>query len=225
MAPKYSTTLKTVKVGGKSYKQSTITASSFNKAVKKVINKEAETKSFISTAYTFTGSSDVVYCANLVAPMTQGTGEGQYIGEKMQIKNIHLKAVISRLVNETVFMRVLLIRTKQPITATSSNGITYTDVFRGGATSVATIGMVDLNKVSLVYDKLITVPEASITSTLGQRNWSYNLKLNKKVTWDTSNGSYLKDANYYLICVPQNPSNTPNIAFFRLQYTVNFKDI
>ena len=193
--------------------------------IKKTVQKEAETKSFISTAYTFTGSSDVVYAANLIAPMTQGSGEGQYIGEKMLIKNIHLKAVISRLVNETVFMRVLVIRTKTELTSTSTNGLTYDNVFRGGATSIATIGMVDLNKVQLVYDKLITVQPASIISTLGQNVWHHNLKLNKHVTWDTSNGNYLKDANYYIICVPQNPSNTTSIAFFRLQYTINFKDI
>lgn len=196
--------------------------------IKKTIKTEAETKSFINSAYTHTGTSDLVHVSNLIAPMTQGVGEGQYIGEKMFIKNINFKAVISRLAangSEDLFVRVLIIKTKEPITNTSINGATYTDIFRGSATAVATVGMVDLNKVTLVYDKLVHVDPPTISGALGQKAWSYNLKLNKKVTWDQSNSNYLKDGNYYIVTVPQNPSNSISNCFWRLQYTINFKDL
>lgn len=211
------------------YKQTKIT--DFTKKVraiaKKAIKSEAETKSYIA-GNTATCTSDTATAFNLNYAMGPGTGEGQYVGEKIHVNSINMKIVVSQLStaaqNESMHFRILLIRTKQNLT-TGSTIITNGDVFRGTTVALATIGHVDLNKVTLLHDQLVHIPAPQIAGVNGQKTIHFRKKLNKTETWDNSNSGYFKNSNYYLIAVPQNPSNSTAIGFIRFQYTINFKDM
>lgn len=195
--------------------------------IKKTINKSAETKSYIAD-FTATQSSDTCRAFNLNYAMSPGSGEGQYVGEKIHVKNINMKIVVSQLAtaaqNEAMHYRILLIRTKQQLTTTSTT-ISSSDVFRNSTVGLATIGHVDLNKVTLLYDKLVHIPAPNISGVNCQKSISFNKTINKNEIWDQSNSGYFKNSNYYLLAIPQNPSNSISIGFVRFQYTINFKDL
>jgi len=230
MAPSYKTSLKTVKVGGKSYKQPTITASSFTKAVKKVINREAETKSFLVGNNNSNLTDDVVYAWNLNAQLPQGDDSDDRIGNKIHIKNIYMKMHLyaynsATLGRQDKHFRVMLIKTKTPLTNTFAS-ITATDVFRSGTTTNGfLVGFPDRNKITVLMDKQITVPN-KVSDVPTSRTLTVNHKINKSEFFESDASLYLKGGNYYFIVTAGSGDNLANSnTFIRFNYAINFKDI
>lgn len=222
----YKTKVKT----GKKYRQTKITAASFNKAVKKVVYGVAETKSFIANA-AFNLADGSVYAINLNFPLIQGSNAENIVGEKLFLKNIYVKGEMFQVNSATVsnlpsYQRVLIIRTKKPLTNTNVS-ITPTDVFRlGTATNRwSTNGMVDLHKVDLLYDKLIYFGQPNQANTDQFRAVTINKKVDRTHYVDTDNGGYFKDKNYYMIiCNDKNTAQAGNSGSIRISWAMNFKD-
>ena len=218
------------KSSSKKYKQRKIT--DFTKKVtgiaKKVVHREAETKSALNNSIPGNMFNDSVYAQNLNFFISQGSNAENVIGEKFYLKNIHIKGTLSNLVNintgnTPLFYRLLVIRTKKPLT-NSSSIITATDIFRS-SNSIASLAHVDLHKVDLIKDITgkLTNP---INLTNDQTRFDINLKINKTHFIDTDNGGYLKDKNYYLIFTAYKVDNPVfNVGFLSLNWSINFKDM
>lgn len=213
---------------GQKGKLSANTSKQVRAIAKKVVLREAETKSAIFQ----TGNNhyhDLVYAQNLIFGIAQGTSANSIIGEKLLIKNINLKGVITNLnntsaTNSSLMFRTVIIRTKTPLVNTFGV-ITQDQVFRQNYLEPATTGMLDLHKVDVLYDKTHLISQPNISNVDNQRPFSLNLKVNKTHFVDTDNGGYLKDKNYYLITTCHKSGViVSNVGYLRVTWTVNFKD-
>lgn len=195
---------------------------------KKVVQGEAETKSTVNNVVT-TLTGDAVYALNLLYVLQQGTTAEALIGEKFHLKNIYSRINYVQANSATAstgdsFLRVMMVRTKKPLTASGSL-ITATDVFRGATSRYASLGFVDLHKVDLVYDKTFHIPVCELVNQDNSKYITINKKINKTLTFDLDNSAYVKDKNYYLIYTAHKADNNGNgIGTFRFQWSLNFKD-
>lgn len=196
---------------------------------KKATLKVAETKSSISIrlADLF---NDLVYAQNLNFHLAQGQTAETIVGEKLYLKNIYIKGRFysyntAGAGNSNLHCRLMVIRTKKALTNTFSS-ITYDDVFRGSTTEIAESGFPDLHKVDVIKDVTYKIPMANISTEGTSTSFTHNLKINKTLFFDTDNGGYFKDKNYYLICSAHKADNpAANVGAIRFQWALNFKDL
>lgn len=197
---------------------------------KKVTYKVAETKSALNTGIAYSHFDDAVYAQNLNFFLAQGISSEQIVGEKFYMKNIHIKGSFSNINssisgNGTLTWRLAIIRTKKALTS-STLQITGTDVFRNSTTQIASLGMIDLHKVDLIYDKIHTISQPNISNANQNVPFDINVQINKTHFLDLDNSGYLKDKNYYLVSSCHKADGVAqNTGFIRFQYSLNFKDM
>lgn len=224
----YKTVLKTTKTR-KPHKTSHYSGGNagITALIKKVVHKEAETKSLI-TWDEYALFNDYIYATNLNYKLQQGTGDDKIIGERFFLKNIHLKGHVvnnNGTSNGNLVVRLAIIKTKTQLTNTTV-AIGGTQVFRAGTVDfAASMGMVDFNKVDLVKDISFTIPQPSISNISNTRPFDINLKVERNLAMDFAAG-YLKDKNYYMVVTVHKADYVAaNAGYLRCQYTLNFKDI
>ena len=232
MAPRFNTTLKTVQVGGKKYKQSTISSSSFNKAVKKVITKTAETQSFIGS-HSQQIINDEAYVHNLWGAITQGDSAEQVTGEKIMMLNNHIRLQLTMYNNSTTVsneagtFRVMVIATKDKLSPSVTLLSPASLCFRGTLDNLACRGHLDLHKLDVLYDKTIAFDQPNQANTSTSKPLVIKLKHNKTKFFETDGASYFKDKQVYLLYTftKSDPSLVVTTANLSYQWTSNFKDI
>lgn len=206
-------------------------STAFTRAVatiaKRVTQKVAETKSAYNSISSSNMFDQVVYARNLLYFMAQGTGSEQYIGEKMFIKNIHIKGQLTftGTTERNKSYRLLVIRANQAFT-TSSTAITYSDVFRSGSSNSALPASclhTDNHKVTVLYDSGPKVAVKQYLTHIPIHPIDINLKINKSVHWTADGSGYIKNGNYYVIYMADDQS-AANMASVAWDFTVNFKD-
>lgn len=192
---------------------------------KRVTLKQSETKSAISS--NFLDPLDNNYqVQNLVYFITQGDDGDDMIGKKMHVNNIRINGFIQHTNNGSAskFCRIVVFRTKSPLTATKTN-LTKTDLFRSGGTTYVPTDHIDLHKVDVLLDKRITVTP-TISGTVRQGNQvAMNVRIDKDEWFDADNSGYLKGKNYYVAfgCYSGEGGVTAPAAF-TYTWAVNFKD-
>lgn len=218
-------TMKRVKTTGLTAEQ----ASAVRAISKQVVLNTAETKSFIQTtsAALF---NDLVYAQNLNFGLQQGVTADQLIGEKIFIKNIYARYKLvgtnnATASNENTAIRVLVIRTKKALTNTFAS-ITKGDVFRGSSFNMAYSGLVDLHEVDLLFDEIHVFEQPNIAAVNQAGFMDIKISVNKTHYFDTDNGGYFKDKNYYMIVMAQkeNVSIGADVGLISGQCVLNFKD-
>lgn len=201
----------------------------FSKAVKAIVHKEAETKSALSNVTPGFIFDDFCYAQNLNFFIQQGQTSEQLIGEKLFLKNIHLKGWLSSVnnataSNEPLMYRLLLIRSKKPLITTSGT-ITATDVFRS-TVDLSSNAHVDMHKVDIIRDIRGKIPMPRLANTTDSIAFDLNVKINKSHTFDSDNSGYFKDKNYYLVYTAYKVSHpASNVGFLKMSYTLNYKDM
>lgn len=197
-------------------------------AIKKVTRGQAETKSSYNVETPGNVFNDLVYALNLNYLITQGVSAQDVIGEKIFLKNIHLKVLMSSLntttaTNGRLNYRLCVIKTKKLLT-TSYSTVTTTDVFRASQ-NPATLGMVDLHKVDLLYDGIKSIMPPSIANNNDSVSTDINIPINRTHFFDQDSSGVFKDKNYFLIWTAQKPdAPLANVGFLKTGWTVNFKD-
>jgi len=208
-----------------------LTAKKVAAIARRVTMKAAETKSYLQNSF-LDPVDDLIGCQNLIYPISQGTGAGSIIGEKLYIKNIRIKG---RLYSNTAtnknskLCRIIVFRTKKQLTNTSTNSILSSDLFQNSVGGLAAKGHVDLHKVQLLVDKTFTIHMdlGDVTGTAGYRKqipWEINVPVNRTEYFDQDNSGYLKSSNIYLAYTASDGSATLNPAVCEYSWAVNFKD-
>lgn len=197
---------------------------------KKVIHREAETQSALGT-FVQTTTDDLVYVQNLTYGISQGDGIQNRTGQKIMLKNFYIKGKIQHNNNVSIGQgttqtRVMIIKTKQPLTTTSVQA-TATDIFRGSTTNLVSRGLPDLAKVSVMYDKVIQTDTSTNNYTNMHRNITINKKINKTLYYESDSSSYFKTGNYYLLIVTNKTDNSVSLnnGSASFQFAVNFTDL
>lgn len=193
------------------------------KIAKKVDIKNDETKSaFVSRSVNLFDS--VVYASNLNYFITNDATNTGLIGNKMYLKNIHIKGQVAKSGTGTrdTNVRLMVIRTDQQLTATT-NGVTYSNIFRTSSNTAlpASALHVDFNKVKLLYDKhfQLKAPYANWTPT---HVFDILIKINRSHKYEGSSG-YLEGGNYYFIMISEDQTAATNAAL-GYDLAINFKD-
>lgn len=203
-----------------------ITKKDVARIARNVALKAAETKSFISNVSGGSQTQDAVVATNLIYSIGQGVTAESVIGEKVFIKNIHLKGYFNTdTTNDAACtLRCALVRTKKALT-NSRASITVTDAFRTNVTNEAALGHFDLHKVDVLWDKMYKVGIPNISGLSMTQAFDFNVPINKTHYFDADNSGYFKDKNYYLIVTAYKEKfGTVTPGFMSLQWTVNFKD-
>lgn len=202
---------------------------------KSVLNSAAETKSYISLGTNIAPLDDAFGVANLMFPMAQGSSSTAYLGEQIYLKNIHIKGRIFTntglsTITNVKLCRVVVFRTKKPLTNTVTNSATILDVFRNNPTGLATTGHIDFTKVQLLYDQTMTIypeigsPGATQTQVI---NVPVDIKIpiNKKEWFDADNSGYLKFSNVYIGYTSYDGNAVVAPTTLQFAWTINFKDM
>lgn len=212
------------------------------KIAKSVVLRQAETISPINN-FEFSPNYNELATRNLNYFVSQGDTSYQIHGEKVMLKNIHMKvrlfwnggiSVGVTVGNSDRIIRVLVYKTKTPLTSSYGSSITKSEVFRqeSGTTStlLATTGHVDLRKVTLLYDKSITfrardmITTANVSGML--KDLDINIPLNKVEYFDGDTSGYFKTGNYYFSVI-YDDTIASSLAGFTVscQYAMNVKDL
>jgi len=197
---------------------------------KKVTYKVAETKSALNPNLAYSHFDDAIYAQNLNFFMAQGSNSEQIVGEKFFLKNINIKGSFSNINstitgNGTLTWRLAIIRTKKQLTSTALS-VSPLDIFRTNTVQQASVGMIDLHKVDLIYDKVHQISQPNLINTNQNVPFNINVQINKTHFLDQDNSGYLKDKNYYLISTCHKADSiSQNTGFIRFQYVLNFKDL
>lgn len=207
----------------------------FTKAVAKIakaaVKKTEETKSAYNSISSTNVFDGLVYARNLLYFMAQGTGSEQYIGEKMWLKNIHIKGHMSLTWTNAVSTernktyRFLVIRANQAFTTTST-AVTYSDIFRSGSSNSAlpsTCLHTDNHKITVLYDSGAKVVQKAYKENVPIVPIDINIVIDKPVVWTADGSGYIKNGNYYLVYMAEDQS-AANIATVAWDFTVNYKD-
>lgn len=198
---------------------------------KRVINKQAETKSPITLSQ-LTLIDDLLYVINPLHNIAQGDTLESRDGHKIMLKNFYIKGKVTAVNNATVgngstLLRFMILKTPQQLT-TSSGGVSYgatSAIFRGSLSNFASKGFPDLSKVNVIYDKVWTMKTDQL-NTNQHLPFVINKKIGKTVSYQINTASYCKEDNYYfLITSAKTDGTVGTCALTDLQYAVNFKDI
>lgn len=202
-----------------------------SRIAKRVVNRQAETKSPIYLSQQ-TFVDDLVYVINPLHNIAQGDALENRDGHKIHLKNFYIKgkftAVNSATVgNGTTLMRFMIIKTPQQL-ATTNAGTTLgatSAVFRGSLVNFASRGFPDLSKVNVVYDKTWTM-KTDQKDTNQHIAFVINKKIGKTFQYALNAASYAKEDNYYFVMTASKTDGTVgNCLLTDFQYAVNFKDI
>lgn len=212
-----------------------ITRSSVAKIAKNVMMKVTETKSAMNS-FDFGLQMGMTHCFNLLYFMNQGDSAVKVIGEQIFLKSVNIKGFFYSHFNYKSFpsyVKVVIIKTKDKLSAGSLSAITASDVFRSEAyPSHPLRDHVDLHKVDLLYDRTFKLPadNTGAATLYNSKRFNKSLKINKKLTWDAEGLSglsgYLKDKNIYIVFQAFTPGATALDTLIEggMSYSVNFKD-
>lgn len=195
---------------------------------KKVTMKAAETKSAFRSIASANMYDGLIYARNLCYFMSQGTGSELYIGEKIWLKNIHLKGQLA-FTNLTDGIsstyRLLVVRSNNIWTNSVTNP-TYTDIFRGSSSNsvYGSALHTDNHKITVIYDSGAKVAPKNFKDNISKAVFDINLNISKSHFWTADGSGSFKNGDYFLVYMAENGPATGNIATILFDYTVNFKD-
>lgn len=202
------------------------------KIAKRVVNTVAETKTPLTLVTAGIMVDNIVHCVNPLFNIAQGDTLSSRDGQKIHLSSFYIKGKFTAINNATVgngvtSIRFMIVKTPQIIT-NSGLGTTFgatSAVWRGTQNNLSVLGVPDLSKVQVVYDKLINM-RADIQNTNEHYPFVIKQKINKKFQFALDAASYGKEDNYYFVFVANKTDGTVgNCAAFDFQYAVNFKDI
>lgn len=202
------------------YKKTSVSDKHIATIAKKVNLKVAENK--VKTAELALNPTDTfTYAVNLTANLAQGTSNSQVIGERIMLKNIHLKVRLTAnpQASQDTVMRLLVVKSNARWTNTSTS-FAATNVFT--TTAHAGIRMVDFSKVQLLSDKVFTIKHnfpaqqpSTIVDTI--------ISLNRSIIYEDNTLTYGKTGNYYLIVTGQDYS-VASIGNVYINWLLNYTD-
>jgi len=203
--------------------------SAVGKIARSAARSLAETKSYIAS-HSQPLVNDVAYVQNLFGQITQGDASTNVTGEKIWMKNVHIRMKLQQInstaaTNQSSTFRVSVVASKLKLTSTVSS-ITHDDIFRGSAVDLANRGFIDLSKGDVLFDQTYHVPQPNISDVPQHTNMVLNLKLNKPATFESDNSAYFKDKTLYLVYTncKTDAGIAVNTGYAVYQWTANFKD-
>lgn len=200
---------------------------------KKVLLGLSETKSYIRNEWQLTPNNGLVGVYNLCFGLAQGDDAENYLGKKIWIKDISVRAsgIVVKTNTSQKKIRVVVFKSKVQITnAAIANGVPQDICFRQGSPVAGdpTNYHVDLNKVDLLFDKLY-YPPVSTEGGVHTRTYSdinFKVKLNQEFFFDNNNSGIFKDKQIYMAVMGfDGDVSAGGPILFDLYYTVNFKDM
>lgn len=208
-----------------------MTAARVAQISKAVINKQAETKSYISTAVYRAAYDDTFYYTNLFAPIVSGGGSENRVGEKIHAKSIKINWDCITYnnagagANDSKTLRLMVFSSKEQLGITTS-ALTQSSLFRAPIAAAASIGFVDYHKVNILVDKRINI-ETAVASVNGRRSGTIVVPFpgGKNLTYTSDlSSTYLKGNQYYFALGYYSNAGL-GYTDFRSQFTVNFTDL
>lgn len=197
---------------------------------RRAVGKTVETKSYYGSHTSSSIYGSILYAKNLIYSMSQGYNSETYIGEKLWVKNIHIKGLLAfdsatASVRAKLF-RLLVVRCTKLLTS-GSGSITETEIFRSGSSNLALMPAcyhTDSHKVDILYDSGAKTINESFDSNVPIYPFDLNIKINKNLYMDADNSGVFKGGDYYFIWCAEDLSGATAAAKIAFDYTINYKD-
>lgn len=201
------------------------TASQVARIARSVTLKTAETKSKLDNYAATNLGDNAVRAWNLTYPLSQGVTSESVLGEKINLKNIRIMG-FSRVNsgsgnNNTKIVRLIIFKATKQLASSTPINITPTDLYRNNVTPPQ--NHVDLHKVDLLYDKMLTLtPSLASQETIVP--WTINIPLNRTEYFDSDNSGFFKNKNYYLAIHHYDGNGVYVPTLHQFTVGINFKD-
>lgn len=196
---------------------------------KKVLLGISETKSYLRNNWSLLPIDGFLGVYNLCYAITQGDDAEQYLGKRIWIKDMSFRIACSTFTTNlsSKRARVVVFMSKKQITNSSTASANIDDLFRNTVVGDSTNYMVDLSKVSLLYDQIVDLPinTEGGSHTKTYKNLVFKIKFDREFTFDGNNSGIFKDKQIYLGVTGFDGNTTLAPCVFDLYYTVNFKDV
>jgi len=200
-----------------------VTAAKVAQIARSVNLRQAETKQFQAASY-LNMTSDFWQGVNLIYPMTQGTTSVNVIGEKIHLSSFNFRCLYrtdTARTDSIQYLRVALIKAKKDFTNTSAS-LSTTDLVKSPTAATPFCDMFDYHKISVIRQyKRVLIPK---TTKGYATSFDFNVKVGKNEFFQTDNGGYFKNGNYYLIAMATDGTGINTTGQFIYSYDVNFKD-
>lgn len=204
---------------------------------KKVILSMAETQSPISNT-SMSLNDNALRIQNLNRFIAQGDTSVNIKGEKVFLKNLHIKGYIQwtngsgPVYNTPKLVRITVFKSKTTLTTTQSL-VAGSDLFRQetgtSALAFAGQGHVDLHKNMLFYDHIFTIDARDMATTALVTDkfvpFDIRIPLNRTEYFDGDNSGDFKSGQYFLGAVLLDSAATTAACVLRYTWCWNLKDM
>jgi hypothetical protein len=197
-----------------------------------MINSASDTRSY-TTNGTVAASGvthNTIYTANVLNGISQGTGDGNRIGDSIHIDHITLNCLLDTATGSSnvvpVKLRVMLLAcTAQYTQASFGSGLGSSDLFYATSTNLL-ISRLNPRLCKLLCDEIIHIqPTVAAVGTVGYGH--INCKVDAPFEFRTGT-QYGTAANLYLVTIPYvvgGTSGTTQAGAFAYDYAVTFRDV
>lgn len=204
----------------------------FATAVKQVVNRGIETK-LNSNTVTGTTTHATIYGWNFTAQVTQGTADGNRLGDSIETKKLRFNFFQATPATSGAYSYRLLIfwsgEESNPAlpTLTATGALVFADAFLPGATTnTGVIGVTNPKAISIVYDQLFDV-NSLVATTPDIFSGVIDVDVSRKLDYQASGSVFAKKQNLYGMLIPYvqgGTANTTQTGTFTANWCLHYKD-
>lgn len=216
-----------------SYRKRKAKSVRFAKQVMSVVNKRAEQKTWTKESGWTNLSVATSNSQNLLVGLLQGGSTSNRIGDKIFIKNIRSKILISNTnasgsgpINNAVAMRMILYRGKYDYSTTGLYPLT--EIFEGNAGNTPacswTVAPIDTNQVTVLWDKPFVFPQSSVSGAVNRKIFDITTKINKTFYF-RDDDNFGKNSNLYFAIVYEASATGDGTPAINQAHRVLFTDV
>lgn len=185
------------------YVPSKMTKAEVSKIAKKVVTKHVETKMFANGVNQGL-TNGAFYVTNLANGLTQNISSAGHVGRRIDLQAIRLRVRFA--VNaggatapSGALYRVLVFKTSQQLTTTTSAAVTQSLILRTPASSFDPLAFPDTDSIDVIMDYTGVINPNTTSATEGDIDFfSQDIPFKRRLEFLDETSSYFKQDNYYV---------------------------
>lgn len=169
------------------------------------------------------------YVTNLFTGFTQNPSSEGHIGRRIDLQAIRLRMRLANSADSSAsgaVYRIIIFKTSQQLTASSSAAVPQSSIFRNGATTFDPNLFVDTDSVDVIMDYAGVINPQTTSTTGGDVDYVVqDLPFKRKLEFLFETSSYTKQDNYYIYYGMQRDNGLiANAGFTSFAWQIQYTD-
>jgi len=190
-----------------------------------VLEKKQRALAFAPVSFTL-ANSGIVHSYNLTAQITQGTSDGQRVGDVITLNSVHMNGTfITALKGSSYKYRVLIGWSGEEFNPAGvlTTGLSTANVFVNSGLD-ATNMVVNTKAFTPIYDQIVEI-NSLLDAVNDIKTIRAVIAVNKKFEYNAAADTYGKKTNLYFVVVPQSLGVAPlDIGTLNINWVLKYAD-